>query len=86
MNLIDSHQTRAHVLPGYLTPVASQRNQSLHRSSHKKEIVYPDLGELPAHAFDENDGVPLSPKENKLIWLAIVMGQIILGLTIYAIL
>jgi len=85
MNLINSHQAQTHVLPGYLSDVASEKEQNFYHSSEKKQNSFYDLGDVPAHAIDENDGVPLSSKESKLIWLAIVVGQIILGLTIYAI-
>lgn len=86
MDLINSHQAKKRVLPGYSTDVASERKDSFHQSTDKNPDFFRDLGEVPAHAMDENDGVPLSPKESKYVWLAIVVGQIILGLTIYAIL
>lgn len=86
MDLINSHQAQTHVLPGYLNDGVSEKEQNFYHSSEKKQNFFHDLGDVPAHASDENDGVPLSSKESKLIWLAIVVGQIILGLTIYAIL
>jgi|GEM_PF-1565733 len=86
MNLINSHQAQTHVLPDYLNDVASDKKQNFYQSSDKRCNFFHDLEEVPAHALDENDGIPLSSKKSKFVWLAIVMGQIISGLIIYAIL
>lgn len=85
MNLITSHQ-QTHALPDYLGAAASEKRASFDQSSEKRKKFFHDLGEVPAHALDENDGVPLSSKESRLVWLAIIVGQVILGLTIYAVL
>lgn len=82
MALINSHQEKTHVLPGYATDVAIKKK--LKQSKETDQNLSHDLGEVPAHAMDENDGIPLSSKESRFVWLAILMGQIVLGLTLYA--
>ncbi|WP_407426427.1 hypothetical protein [Arcticibacter sp.] len=86
MDFTNSHHAQTHVLPGNLGDVASEKKHRFYQSSDKKCHLLVDTEEVPAHAFDENDGIPLSSKETKLVWLAIVVGQLILALTIYAIL
>lgn len=86
MALINSHQEKTHVIPGYAIDVPLERKKKPYHSKEIDQNIIHDLGEVPAHAMDENDGIPLSSKESKFVWLAIIVGQIILGLTIYAIL
>lgn len=85
MNLINSQQNQTNVLPGYLSEISSEQKLASDQFKSKNGSTLYDLGEVPSHALDENDGIPLSSKESKFVWLAIVVGQIILGLTIYAI-
>lgn len=84
MDLTHGYQAETHVLPGYLSDIASEEKQTINQPSHR-EVPY-DLSEVPDHALDGDCGIPLSSKESRFVWLAIVVGQIILGLTIYAIL
>lgn len=85
MALINSHQEKTHVLPGYTSEVAMEKKKTNQLKGADQNLTS-DLGEVPAHAMDENGGIPLSAKESKFVWLAIIMGQIILALIIYAIL
>jgi len=86
MNLINSHQNPANVLPGYFSEISTEQVPESDQLKGEVKSGFYDLGAVPSHALDENDGIPLSSKENKFVWLAIVVGQIILGMTIYAIL
>ncbi|PRY53542.1 hypothetical protein B0I27_1036 [Arcticibacter pallidicorallinus] len=85
MNLITSHP-QTHALPEYISTAASGKKARFNQSSEGRKKFFHDLSEVPAHALDENDGVPLSSKESRFVWLAIIVGQVILGLTIYAVL
>jgi len=85
MNVIDSHQTKTDVLKSNLDDVALEEKPNFYQSSDKSHNPLRVWEDLPAHALDENDGVPLSSKEDKLIWLAIIVGQLVLGLIVYAI-
>lgn len=86
MALINSHREKTHVLPGCVSDTPSEKKKKLHNYEERDQNTVHEIGKLPAHAMDENDGIHLSSKENRYVWLAIILGQIIFGLTIYMIL
>jgi|GEM_PF-6537659 len=61
--------------------VPTDRNKSSHLVENSP--IDSDLHRTAAATIDEEDGVPLTSAENRAIYLAVLAGQMILGLIIY---